>query len=375
MGVAPLAKLLCLLVLMMLFFSVGPATAQFDLSSIPYYSKFAAGTNITGKFYAGYFRNEVGFGGSLKNPVEGNTGLGFDPVFQYNASDVTYDHSGLSLGLSTEYSPDIVISDMLGKMNFSLSGWMNFTHQSSDAVQDWDRSTSPALTAAGLSLASISQWDVDPTWWWVEGLTYFEILPKFEIISGLRYEYYSVNFDNPRSDAVTRQNLFIIIPIDILTPYHSTRDEATTQIAGIMPVIGFRFKQKGPTSELALSLAGWPYTINGNVKFEETIGDLPVRIVAEGVTTNGYRLSALLDYNVKIPGIGTAGGFLRWDGAHMLIDNDMDEVNFTITDPGPGFPPFPITTVGSGAGGDGDASSVQNAITIGGSLSVDFQLP
>ncbi len=375
MGVARLIKPLCPLVLIFVFSTVNTATAQFDLSSIPYYSKFAAGQNITGKVYAGYFRNEVGFGGSLKNPVEGNSGLIFpviDPVFQYRASDVTYDHSGLSLGLKTEYSPDIVILDMLGRMNFSLSGWMNFTHKSSDALQDWDRSTSPTLTAAGLSLPSISQWDVDPTWWWVEGLTYFEILPKFEIISGLRYEYYSVNFDNPRSDAVTRQNLFIFIPVDILAPYHSPRDEATTQIAGIMPVIGFRFKQKGPMSELALSLSGWPYTIEGKVKFEETIGDLPVRIVADGVSTNGYRLSALLDYNVKIPGIGTAGGFLRWDGAHMLIDNDMDEVNFTITDPGN---PFVPTIVGSGAGGDGDASSVQNAITIGGSFSMDFQLP
>jgi hypothetical protein len=140
-------------------------------------------------------------------------------------------------------------------------------------------------------------------------------------------------------------------------------------VYGLYPYLGIKVKYNSPTVNFGLSVAGLPYMVGGNIVFEETIGDIPIRLDADGSSNSGFRFYALLEYSVKWRNMGQIGAFARWDGGQMDIHKEMNEINLVKSIPFAGDIEF------TGAGGGGPASMVNNAVTIGANFTMDFQIP
>lgn len=364
MGIARLVVLVSALV----FTFASSSLAQSIPANLSNFHEKYGDHKILTSFYAGYFVNDVSFGGSQDDPLVGRDEFIGETIYSYWASDVKYRHQGLALGLSAQTASDYVISDILGPIGFSLSGWVNLPVNTDDASQVWARSIGPL--ASGVSLPARAEWDVDATWWWIDALTSFEMSRNLDFLMGLRYESYSVNFFNPRSPTPELQYPFGPGGFGVYVPFHSENDDFSSSVYGLYPYLGLKVKYNSPTVNFGLSLAGLPYMVGGNIEFQETIGDIPIRLDASGRSNSGFRFYTLLEYSHKWGSAWTVGAFARWDGSQMDIYKEMDELNFVTYEPILGG-----NIVGSGAGGGGDASMVNNSLTIGANFSMDFRLP
>jgi hypothetical protein len=225
---------------------------------------------------------------------------------------------GLWLGLSDTIS----LSDSL---SFIASGWY-LVPSNSNSLEQYNGNVARRT------------WDTDARWWYVDGLFAVGLPGGFNILAGLRYDYYTIRFKNP---------------FDVAGVASFPSDTADATSEGWIPLIGAQYSQSGSAGSLVVRAVGVP-TLLGNIRYNQTFQGF-ARAEARGNYDNGYFLEFFAEYS-KSFGPGSVGVFGRWNGTQGNSNVDFQILGF--------------------AGNETWRLSVhRNAWTVGGSFSLNFTLP
>lgn len=232
-----------------------------------------------------------------------------------------YPNRGLWLGIADSV-------DLGSGLSFIGSGWY-LVPSSASSRQHIDLVGFPAARS----------WQTDNRWWFADGLFALGRSGSFSALAGLRYDYFTTRFKNPFDS-------------DFGGPDAHSDVIATTWI----PLLGAQYGYAGPSSSLLVRAVGTP-VIFGYIKFLDSDG-IGTRLEERGRWSRGYFLEFFGEYSKKL-GLGSLGVFARWNLAEGRAANANVERDVS--------PPPPSTTY--------NLSFNRLSWTLGGSLSLDFNLP
>jgi len=217
-------------------------------------------------------------------------------------------------------------------LSFVGSGWL-LAPSSISSRKDHEFSVGPPLTARS--------WDVDPQWWFVDGLFAWRVPAGLSLLAGLRYDYFAQNFKDP-SDVVLHPSL------------PSDTSDYTSQ--AWIPLLGTQYSISGAMGNLVVRAVGFP-TILGRFTYKETqVG--AVRFEAGGNYDSGYFLEVFAEYSKRF-GPGMVGVFGRWNAANAqsTVDSDRLVLGIGVTNSSP------------------RVTMHWHSWTLGGSFGLDFSSP
>ncbi|HMK35927.1 MAG TPA: hypothetical protein VK463_12715 [Desulfomonilaceae bacterium] len=181
-------------------------------------------------------------------------------------------------------------------------------------------------------------WEVDPGWWYVDGLFALNGPAGLTLLAGLRYDYYTIKFKRP-----TDQGGFATL--------NSTADVTSN---GYIPLFGTQFAYSSSMGNLVVRAVGVP-TLIGNVTYRESFNNAVADFEAHGNYNNGYFLEFFGEYS-KSFGPGSIGVFARWNGTEGKLQANAK------TDP-------------TGLNTRYDLTVHRLTWTVGGSFSLNFNMP
>ncbi len=269
-----------------------------------------------------YFTEPVFYVGWMENSQ--GTAFTVDPDdVAFNSIQHNYPTRGLWLGLTES----IRTGDWL---SFMASGWLLVPSTVNS------RETYPP-SPFGVT------WDVDPQWGYVDGIFAGSPCSGLNLLAGLRYDYYTARFKNPFE------------PIVFVGSNDGDIADVTSQ--SWIFLLGTQCSYAGSWGNLVVRAVGFPALL-GNVNYSQTLftGE---RLQAKGNWKNGYFLEFFGEYSKRF-GLGTVGLFGRWNLIHGQSD-----VTFEDLVP----PPFPSIV------NTRNLTLNRSAWTLGGSFSLDFNLP
>ncbi len=292
------------------------------LSGLPSFGGFLGGPTGCGEtlyaktgtlsIYAGWMEHRQG----TSFTVDG----GNADVFGVVSVQQQYPNRGLWLGVSDA----VVLGDGLSVIG---SSWY-LVPSSVPARQD----------IVQLGGASSRSWQTDNRWWFADGMLALGRPGGLSALAGLRYDYFTTRFKNPYDT-------------DFGGPDASSDVISTTWI----PLFGAQYGYVGPSSSLIVRAVGTP-VIFGNIKYLDSDG-VGTRLEERGRWSRGYFLEFFGEYSRNV-GLGSVGVFARWNLAEGRSTNANVEIE-------PRF--APTTTY--------NLSLNRLSWTLGGSLSLDFNLP
>jgi len=263
--------------------------------------------------YVGYMDDRVG---TAIDVDTGGIGVGGVQSVRHQ-----FTNRGVWFGLADS----ICMSD---KLSFIASGWY-LAPSTTDSREQYNENVAERT------------WDVDPQWWYVDGLFALNTpCSGLTLLAGLRYDYYTANFKNPA-------NVVGILSLP------SDRADVTSQ--GWIPLIGTQYALSSSCGNLVVRAVGVP-TLLGNVKYKSTFGGID-RGEVKGTYNNGYFLEFFAEWSKSI-GPGSVGVFGRWNSAQGNSNVDFNLLGTV----GPGDQRFKLTVH-------------RNSWTVGGSVSLNFNMP
>jgi hypothetical protein len=182
-------------------------------------------------------------------------------------------------------------------------------------------------------------WDTETQWWFVDGLFAVGAPGGFSILAGLRYDYFTTTFKNPRN----------VVGIPGLPT-----DQADVITQNWIPLVGTQMSYAGSFGNLTVRAVGVP-TLVGNVRYKQTLGAAASRIEAKGNYNSGYFLEFFGEYSKSFGSAGV-GIFGRWNMAEGEAKLSTD-------------------LIGLGGSQDFDLALHRNSWTLGGSFSLAFNMP
>ncbi len=192
-------------------------------------------------------------------------------------------------------------------------------------------------------LFATRQWDVDPSWSFVDGFAILKCGNGFNILGGLRYDHYTVAFNNPvvTSGAV----------VSAIT------DEADVNAENWIPLLGAQYEQNGYLGSLVFRAVGFP-ALWGKVRYSEAFAGPAFIFQGSGNYRRGYFLELFTEYAWKF-GPGQLGLFGRWNLFHAESTLTLNRVAGGVVIASESY----------------DSSLNRSSLTLGGSVSLAFSLP
>jgi hypothetical protein len=262
--------------------------------------------------YAGWMEDREG----TRFTVDG----GNADVFGVVSVQQQYPNRGLWLGISDS----VGLGDAL---SFIASSWY-LVPSSVPSRQD----------IVQLGASSSRSWQTDNRWWFADGLVALGGPGGLSALAGLRYDYFTTRFKKPYDT-------------DFGGPDASSDVISTTWI----PLFGAQYQYASPSSSLIVRAVGTP-VIFGYLKYLDSDG-VGFRLEERGRWSRGYFLEFFGEYSKNV-GPGSLGVFARWNLAEGRSTNANVEIE-------PRFAPTATYNL----------SLNRLSWTLGGSLSLDFNLP
>ena len=259
--------------------------------------------------------------------MEHRNGTGFDlatksiPLGDVNKFSHHYPVRGVWLGLSET----INLSERIGLV---ASGWYLLPSNRADTEIYNDGEAS-------------RNWNTRNEWWYVDGLAAFTPVAGCSLLVGVRYDQFTTEFRNP----------FAVLGI-ISAP----TDTADVIAHNWIPLVGVQSAYSSAHSRLLFRAVGFPALL-GTVKYRQAF-ESANSVEATGNYKRGYYLEFFTQY-VREFGPAELGVFARWGGTR-------GEANLDTTLEG---------TVGGTGNATFDFSLNRHAWTVGGSVSLKFDLP
>jgi hypothetical protein len=269
------------------------------------------------ELYVGWLDGQEG--SSISVDTTGRSVAGLTSVFH------KYANRGVSLGLGTS----LCIKDNLSLL---ASGWylVPSTTHSREAYNDF---------AFGERT-----WDVNPQWWYVDGLfAWGDPCGSFKLLAGLRYDYYTLRFKNP-VNAVGVNTL--------------STDTADASSEGWIPLLGVHYAASSSAQSLVFRVVGIP-TLLGSIWYKQTANGLD-RANFKGNYSGGHFLEVFAEYTKNFCG-GSVGLFGKWNSTQ-----------------GNGNVKFDVDRLGVPAAFADETFKLslhRNAWTVGGVFSLNFSSP
>ena len=184
------------------------------------------------------------------------------------------------------------------------------------------------------------KWDATTNWWYVDGLVAVNVAGGCSFLAGLRYDNYTTHLQNP---------------FDLVNgPLSSPTDTADGTSYAVIPMFGTQVAYECSWGRLSMVGLGAP-VVWGSVKNARTNAGVE-RLEQSGTFDKGYLLEFFADYAKRF-GPGQIGVFGRWN----LTQAESTNVSVDYL-PGLGSGTFDLTLN-------------RTAWTLGGSFSLDFNLP
>jgi hypothetical protein len=154
-------------------------------------------------------------------------------------------------------------------------------------------------SSEGLGFAT-RQWNVDPSWSFVEGLAILRCGYGCNILAGLRYDHHTIAFNSPlvTSGAV----------VSAIT------DQADLNTENWIPLIGTQYENNSYLGNLVFRAVGFP-ALGGNVRWSEGFAFPTFLFLGSSNYRRGYFAELFMEYSKKF-GPGQLGLFGRWNVLH-----------------------------------------------------------
>jgi hypothetical protein len=272
--------------------------------------------------YVGWMESVRRAGWSFADP---NPGSSFGGAHRYPLS-------GLWLGLEQKIN-------LTCDLGVDLDGWVLIPSNRQGSEQEPTITIVNVGTTTTISVPGLGNrtWNTRTEWWYLDAAATWAFCTPFKVLAGFRYDHFSTSFDNPT-------NGYGVV--------FTTADTADLTVNSYLPFVGLQTSIGGPASNVMVRWIGFPVA-PANLTFSETNPNtLGTRVDSTGNWSNSYWTEIFATYNRNFAAGMGIGAFFRWHLYHGQANLTTNPLGF--------------------AGVSSDASFDRNAMTFGGSFSLNF---
>lgn len=271
-------------------------------------------------FYVGWMESLRRAGWSFADP---NPGSVFGGAHRYPLA-------GLWLGLEQKVN----LNETWG---LDLDGWVLIPTNRQGSEQEPTITTSGTIAPITVPGVGNRTWNTRTEWWYLDAAVSCAFITPVKALAGFRYDHFSTRFDNPT-------NAFGVV--------FTSADTADLTVNSYLPFVGLQTTVGGPASNVMVRWIGFPVA-PANLTFSETNANtLGTRVDSTGNWSNSYWTEIFATYNRSFAAGMGIGAFFRWHLYHGQANLTTNPLGF--------------------AGVSSDASFDRNAMTFGGSFSLNF---